>query len=152
MLSLKKPWFVYPILTLLIVTFMLAWAIWQKTSLDRSSAAAVTQTISAVLEAEQYSSLTASAFEKQLNRRPAAEFTNQLAAIKRTLGPFTEVTGVYGEAQVPLLNLTGEPVVANYEVDLNFARGPATLRVTLFHSDGQWLFSLFTIESQLLLN
>ncbi|MFT4861732.1 MAG: hypothetical protein ACI95C_000942 [Pseudohongiellaceae bacterium] len=152
MLSLKKRWFVYLIFTLLIVTAILAWAIWQKTSLDRSSRAAVAQTIAVVLDAEQYSTLVTSAFEDRINQRPAAEFTNYLAAMKQTLGPFTEVAGVYGEAQVPLLNLTSEPIAANYEADLNFARGPATLRVTLYYTGGQWQISLFMVDSQLLLN
>ena len=152
MLNLKKHWFIVTTFALLLVTGVFAWGIWQKTSFDQSSRAAVIATIAAVLTSDQYSTLIDSAFNGQLNERPAAEFANYLPAMKRVLGDLNEVTGVYGEAQVPLVNLTAEPIAASYEADLNFTSGPATLKVTLFYTEGRWQISLFLMESQLLLN
>lgn len=152
MLRVKKYWFIYAILLLLVVTGILAWGIWQKTRFDRSSRAAVTETIEAVLFNDLYAPLIDAAFNASINERPAARFSNYLTATKQTLGTLNAVLGVYGEAQVPLLNFGSTPIIANYEVDLEFSRGPATLKYTMHYYDGQWQTSMFLIDSTLLLN
>jgi hypothetical protein len=152
MSNLKKHWLGYTISLLLLVAGIFAWGIYQKTRFDQSSRDAVSETIAAVLYEESYSTLVDRAYNAQVNERPVTELTNYLVAIKRTLGELNEVSGLYGEAQVPLINLSAAPIVASYEADLEFASGPAAVQIAMHYVDGQWRTSRFLISSQRLLN
>jgi len=150
--SLKKHWFTYAISLLLVASAVLAWGIWQKTSLDKTSQTAVAEIIETAFRTDRYSQLVERALDAQINERPASELVRYVSALNRTLGSLEEISGVFGEAQVPLVNLSSTPTIANYEADLKFSAGPGILRITLHHIEGTWLMSRFLVESQLLLN
>ncbi len=152
MQRVKNKWFIYTVFLLLLVSGVLAWGILQKTRLDRSSRAVVSETIDAVLNNSEHQVLIDSALNDQLNDKPASRYAGELTATKTTLGPLNEILGIYGEAKVPLVNLFALPIIANYEVDLSFAAGPATLQITMQRHNGEWLTSRFLISSRQLMN
>ncbi len=152
MLSNRKIWFIAAVLLLTAVTGVLGRGIWLKTSLDESSRTAVTNAIQAVIVADEYSALTDRALLGRINDRPAVDMPRTLAFTKKTLGNLREVLGVYGAAEVPLVNFSAGAIVAQYEADLVFANAPATLRLTLQYVDAQWRFDEFRLFSPALIN
>ena len=152
MRKVKKYWFTYTVLLLLITSSVFAWGILQKTRFDRSSRDIFAKIIEAVFIESNYSPLIDSAFNAQINDKPSEGYAVILTATKRTLGSLTEVSGIYGEATVPLVNFFGIPIIANYEADLQFASGPATLQITMQRHNDKWQTSRFLISSRQLLN
>jgi len=141
------------VLTLLaaaVVTILGAGVI-RKAQMDASSREFAVNITSMILTdgAEVLQSHANSELLQQLSNE---NLTKYIQFVSRQMGELQLIESLSGSSQVPLFIFSADIPTASYDLDVVFAFGPATVKLTLVYDMKEWLISAFVVEAPQLMD
>lgn len=138
---------IIPVILLVLAVFY-GVIVYQGAGIDEESKVFVDEVTPVILNAMDKETLFKYADDSLVNSARPEEF-DRIFNWFRTLGDMHDYNGSFGQANIKL-SVSGVLFIANYDADVTFDKGRASIRVALIRRDGKWKIAAFSIRSSAL--